>query len=1266
MRTRCVLVSVLLSLLALGGASRGDVQTIPLSTGIPSFDVIAEGENDLVFRVAVGELKALDVQTAEGPFTRLLIPGFHSSKIVGAPELPMMNRLFEIPFGASVRVEILSVESRDVDLGAYGVTNRLIPSQPSMPKSADPSTWPFVYDAAAYASDRVAQELVATAPLGRLRAVDVGRVDVSPVEYFPAENRLRVHERIEFRLIFEGADPARGDALKARTRSPFFEPLYRRIAGYRGLHDGYPDRVGDVVTLVVITPPEFEAQLQDFVSWKTERGFHTIVGVRGSAEVGTTKEEIRDYIHGLYENGTPELPAPSFVIFVGDVEQMPTWFLSGDATDRPYCAVDTDVVPDIYYGRFSATNASQLQAILDKTLMYDRFTMPDPSYLGEVVMIAGMDGNFGQVWANGQINYGTTYYFNATHGILSYTYLYPNSGSHASEIIQHVSDGVAYVNYTAHGSETSWSDPYFGQSHVNGLQNDGEYCLAVGNCCLTSTFDYPECFAETWLRAPQKGAIGYIGGSNSTYWDEDFWWGVGYGPIVEHPEYEDNGLGAYDGLFHDHGEAMDQWYVTNDAIIFSGNLAVMESGSGLTTYYWNIYNLMGDPSISTYLGVPEANPVECPATIFTTTTSFTVEAVPGSYAGFTKDGLLLAAGTVNETGSVELEIAGPLTPGTGHLVVMAQNRVPYATDVSIIVPAMVIIDPDTIEPNVETEISVGVFESDGVTPKPGIEVWAEGLDYQTTPAVTGADGYCSFMVIYAYGPTLDIVGKDPAESWELFRAALHVNTEPLLGVGLRVETEVGLMNQFPLNLPGTLIAARLGGLPEHRLWAFLNDGDGIFTTGDSLVVVADEPGTVTGILAAEGYDLFTREFPVVEVYGTLTGHVDAAGAPGAGAVVRGLDDTGQAVFEATANLFGDFDVGDDIVCGPYTMTVDLFGYSHWEEPYFIDYGPNALDVVLTVAPNGVLSGTVTEAGTSLPLEATVSVYRNDTMALYDETSSDPGTGEYATGQLPYFDYTVIASAPQHAPDTTVVTIDAPGVEVNFELERIYVEEACRTPYLSIPDDDPAGVSDDMSFEMAAIIEEVEVYVDIDHTYQGDLVVRLTSPEGTEVTLHNRTGGGTDDIHGWYPDELTPAESLDAFIGENCEGTWTLFVSDEAYYDTGTLREWCLRITYSGEAVDVAASANAPRLALGRNVPNPFNPATQIAFDLPRPGPVRLMVFDVRGAVVTTLVDGQLDAGRHTAVWTGRDADGRPVGSGIYFYRLEAERSTLTRRMVLVK
>lgn len=665
------------------GPALGDTHRIPIAGGPSELTLVAETREALTFRVEVGELTGFDVTTPAGDFTRLLIPGFHASKAAGAPELPMMNRLFALPSGARARIEILSTRTRTIDLGAYGITARLLPAQPSMPKNADPATWPFVYDPAAYDVDRAGHDLVQVEELGLLRGVDFARVDVVPVEYFPRTNQIRVAEALEFSLVFDGADHAATQTQYRSTWSPFFLPVYGQLAGFRGIHDNYPDLVRDVVTLVIVTPPEFVSTLAGFIDWKTQRGFHVVVGVRGTPEVGTTADQIKTYLHNLYNNPPPGIPAPSFVLLVGDVEQIPTFTRSASASDRPYCAVTPDLVPDMYYGRLPATSPSQLQTMLDKTLTYDQFTMPDPSYLGEVVMIAGMDSNYGQVWANGQINYGTSLYFNAAHGILSHTYLYPASGGQAAAIVQDVSDGAAYVNYTAHGSQTSWSNPPFTQANVNSLQNAGKYCLAVGNCCLAASYQIPECFAETWLRAPNKGAIGYIGGSNNTYWDEDYWWGVGYGTVVEFPTYAGNLLGSYDGVFHDHGEAMAQWYVTNDALIFAGNLAVMESGSSRTTYYWDIYNLTGDPTLSCYLGVPAVNPVTHPATLFTNTTAVTVAAAPGSYVGLTQDAAIAGAGTVDESGSLTLTLTRLLTPGTARLVVTAQNKEPYVADLDV-------------------------------------------------------------------------------------------------------------------------------------------------------------------------------------------------------------------------------------------------------------------------------------------------------------------------------------------------------------------------------------------------------------------------------------------------------------------------------------------------------------------------------------------------------------------------------------------------------
>jgi len=91
-----------------------------------------------------------------------------------------------------------------------------------------------------------------------------------------------------------------------------------------------------------------------------------------------------------------------------------------------------------------------------------------------------------------------------------------------------------------------------------------------------------------------------------------------------------------------------------------------------------------------------------------------------------------------------------------------------------------------------------------------------------------------------------------------------------------------------------------------------------------------------------------------------------------------------------------------------------------------------------------------------------------------------------------------------------------------------------------------------------------------------------------------------------------------------------------------------------------------RFALGDNYPNPFNPITRISFDLPVSGRVQLSIYDLRGNDIRTLVSGVMPFGAHTVIWNGTDNRGRSVPSGVYFYRIQAEGFSATRKMMLVK
>lgn len=105
-------------------------------------------------------------------------------------------------------------------------------------------------------------------------------------------------------------------------------------------------------------------------------------------------------------------------------------------------------------------------------------------------------------------------------------------------------------------------------------------------------------------------------------------------------------------------------------------------------------------------------------------------------------------------------------------------------------------------------------------------------------------------------------------------------------------------------------------------------------------------------------------------------------------------------------------------------------------------------------------------------------------------------------------------------------------------------------------------------------------------------------------------------------------------------------------------------------IRLAPGQDLPRATrLLGNVPNPFNPSTEIRFELgtaDAAGPVRLRVYDVRGQLVRTLVDGMLPAGPGHAVWDGRDQAGRGAASGVYIYRLETSQQDLSGRMLLLK
>ncbi len=616
---------------------------------------------------------------------------------IGSPNLPVYSKLIEIPQNATVKIKIVSFDQETINLNSKGIKEKIFPAQNSAPKNINPIDVPFkinkkIYTTNAFYSNKKKAEFKI---IGQMREKRLGRITIYPFAYNPITNQLKVYNNIVVKISFENPDWAKTKALEQKYSSPFFPQTDASIinpakSGTKELIQSLP------VTYVIVSDPSFKTALQPFIKWKREKGFHVIEAYTDDSSVGTTVAKIKAYLKNLYYNPAQGVSPPSFILLVGDIDKIPATQHT-EVSDSPYSDLDYaeytgDYLPEVYYGRFSADSASQVTDIVNKTIKYEKYQMPNPAYLGQTLLVAGNDEEHEDTYGGGAIWYAANYYLNSNNNIYSHTFLQKtietwggndegNLRAHDS-IIADINKGVALANYTAHCSPNGWSDPSFSQNDLNNyITNTDKYGIWIGNCCQSNEFEKDECFGELALRKPNAGVIGYIGGTQYTYWDEDYFWGVGYGAITEQPTYSSTGEGVYDGIFHNKTNEendISKWFITSDQLIRAGDLAVQASGSSLAPYYWVIYTLMGDPSLMPYIGVPTPLTFSLnQQDLVIGKTSFSSIASPYSYIAFSQDNQLKGVGYADKDGFVTINLSSPLTASPVEIVATAQFKQPY-------------------------------------------------------------------------------------------------------------------------------------------------------------------------------------------------------------------------------------------------------------------------------------------------------------------------------------------------------------------------------------------------------------------------------------------------------------------------------------------------------------------------------------------------------------------------------------------------------------
>jgi Secretion system C-terminal sorting domain/CARDB/BNR repeat-like domain len=252
------------------------------------------------------------------------------------------------------------------------------------------------------------------------------------------------------------------------------------------------------------------------------------------------------------------------------------------------------------------------------------------------------------------------------------------------------------------------------------------------------------------------------------------------------------------------------------------------------------------------------------------------------------------------------------------------------------------------------------------------------------------------------------------------------------------------------------------------------------------------------------------------------------------------------------------------------------------------------------------------------------------------------------------------------------------VQVLPSAPPINTSEYCRNG-LNINIPDTTTIKDSIVVNVPNALTVLDVNVKIDtviHTFDEDLSFVLKHIGGSVSLINLRGAAGHNFIGTNLNDSATipissgsapftgtfiPEAPLSALNGLNTNGSWILEITDNAPFDTGSLKAWCISLVYYTITGGIQTVTIPNYYSLSQNYPNPFNPVTKITYTLPKSGNVELKVYDILGREVATLVNEVKQAGIYDINFNATN-----LASGIYFYKIKAGDFSAIKKMVLVK
>ena len=606
----------------------------------------------------------------------------HCMNVVSKPALPFLNMMVALPEGMEATgVRVLSVTEEELP-GYYTV----FPAQPPQPVSTPGGEISFVQpDARTYNSTgSIPSQPAELSVQSDLAGQSMVAVAVYPIRYVPAEGRLTLLTSIK--IAIEGVEGyVCGDYLPEkiteRNRETYEKMITEMVVNPRAveLHTTDNNQHGDGLSpgayeYVIITKNAWLDDFQRLADWKNKKGIRTVVVDRDwiydeypGGILPTDYGRINDFIQDAHSTwGT------MYFLLGGDSGVLPfyTYFnqVGSVPSDTYYGDFDSDWICEVHVGRASTKNISQVNTFIDKVLTYE-LNPPLTDYAKKVGFL-GFDLNMlGSNEGEDCKEAIETFYLPPG---LNITKIYDrHSGNHETDTIDAINAGLHLTNHVDHASLGS-----MGTGSVNhgwGLNspdaaaffNRDKQGIYYSIGCWPCAFDYTECIAEYYVRNENGGGVAFIGNTRSGYYS---------------PFYGDYNSLRYDRYFF-RSLFAENHYKLGECFSDHKNDSYMND-----PYYQFIFQeltLLGDPELPVWTENPaNFESVTCPASIGIGLQDFTVHVEIG---GLNADGSLVClmkgaevyeVGTTDPDGWVTFTI-NPMSEGTMHVTVTAQNHLPY-------------------------------------------------------------------------------------------------------------------------------------------------------------------------------------------------------------------------------------------------------------------------------------------------------------------------------------------------------------------------------------------------------------------------------------------------------------------------------------------------------------------------------------------------------------------------------------------------------------